>query len=180
MRKSFSIAEVIVVISIVGLITAVSIYAILNLHRQQDVKSVAQNIANQILLARSTAMAPPDNIISPVKVKVGFFSDRTMRTAIQYNGTNVTPDSTVLTLPTNLNWSSLNSNMTYSTTPSPPHYWFSFVATSDKLGQTIDNGSSGGDPTLCVQSTDTPIKYFIIEVNKLTGKVEVNGVTSCP
>jgi len=57
MQKSFTLIELIVVVIIISTITAVSLISMQSARRNRDTRAVAENIKNQILKARSTAMS---------------------------------------------------------------------------------------------------------------------------
>lgn len=70
MKKAFTIIEVLAVITIAGILTAVSVAAFMSLRQQRNIEVVADEIKGIIMETRSYVLARPENLSDASKLEI--------------------------------------------------------------------------------------------------------------
>lgn len=173
MRKGFTLVEIIVVIAIMSTIVLSSVYMFQKQRKVKSIETVANDVRNKFMEARSEAMSSADTTIDLQAVRV--FYDATTRTLKkQYfqTGTSSTP-VVIYTFPANI--TVINSI-----------FVFNFMTTDGiTLGNVkplvcdpyVDAGCNqflygSGNAEFTIKSLDSTVNYKIT-INATTGNVTV-------
>lgn len=151
--SGFTLIELVVVIGIIAMLTAVSIVAIVGARSQRRADVAAEEVKNYIYVARADALAPAEN--------AGGVSNIVL---------NINKGSNILTI--NEKGQSLDQEIVNNRFPSnigfAKDYKLSFYTSElNKIGQLTD------DSDLSITLTDTGGKTITLNINRLTGAVKV-------
>jgi len=170
MKKSFTLIELLIVIGIMAIFTALTLSIMVSIRQQRQVKVVAEQVKSRIMEAHSFAVNPPteyydkttipDNQFKGVEVKIDNGSSPSL-TVYALNGINQENALTATDpFPSNISFSGGNSH-------SPVKIYFS-VSGSD-----IGQASSDNQYDLTFTITGTNNRSYKLTINQFTGSVEI-------
>lgn len=152
----FTLIELLLVIAIIGVITALSIAAMVAVRNQRRIDVVAEQIKNRIYQARSDAIAPTQAGVKDVSLKIEGNSQSKKLTITEESS----PPVTIATD----DWTA-NKNITFNY-PNGNSFDLRFITEDhNKIGQLSDNSDSS------IKITDSSGKTVTIDVDKVTGRV---------
>lgn len=184
MKKSFTLLELLIVITILLMLVVGAVVGLSVARGKRQVKTTAEKLKTLIVEAHSAALTPSDTTFGLIKIQVQIYpgnkvsivevtsgSKEIQKMAIS-SGIQIGPSAP----PT-------NGNMSCSPdcgNPNPSYYYFSFVANNPSaLGQVTDVGSQSENIKIKVSNT-SETDVYVLNVDRLTGNVTIISPTMTP
>lgn len=175
MKKSFTLIELLIVIGIMAIFTALTLSIMVSIRNQRQVKIVAEQVKSRIMEAHSLSVTPSEAVpVGATAIRLQLKSTVSPRTLdILY----ITSTGSAVSLTSIPPLDKLPSTIFFTSTAASTikiDPQINFSASGTNIGQitTATPFVSGGNVTFYIQSTNG--KNNKMTVNQLTGSVTIN------
>lgn len=153
-HKGYTLVELMVAIGIMGLIIGTSVYVFQQQKAKKSVEVIAREMADKLSIAQVSAMSPKQDIFNLKEVRVSVDSGNLK---IEYYGDNLIENILTYQIP---------AKVTVTTENVP----FNFEA---KDAMTLGQIKEGLNPTITIQDNGNASIKYTIEIDKLSGLIEM-------
>lgn len=171
-RSSFTLIELLIVIGIMLIFTALSLSIIVSLRQQRQVKSVAEQVKTRIMEAHSYAVSPRKDAATGLTSIQFQIINTTIPDTLQIKEIKPTGSISVLNPP-----DTLPKNIIFD--PSSFTIGFRVSPTTENIGEIVPSTDPGSPTSLPIIDDQVSFiiksssKSYTMTVNQLTGSVEI-------